>query len=125
LKESGDLVDVIIDCAGYETPLNDALKVVKDQGQVVVMAVHRPDGIFQIDLRTFYMKSLTLKGMKSSLLNTAQTTEFLDYLSGKFDDGRFEGPESVDQVRLTDEEAVHQVLRDVVKRSGDRTVIVP
>jgi NADPH:quinone reductase len=126
LKSAGDLnsIDVLIDCAGYEAPLNDALKGMKPGSQVVVMAVHRPDGLFQIDLRTFYMKAMTLKGLKSSALNSIQVKELLDYLAAKFDDGIFVGPKSINQVALKDEAAVHQALKDVTTRSGDRTVIV-
>jgi len=126
LKNAGDFnsLDIIIDCAGHEAPLNDALKAIKDKGQVVVMAVHRRDGIFGIDLRSFYMKALTLKGLKSSLLNGVQVKEFLDYLAGKFDDGTFDGPQNLKQVDLKDEAGVYQALRDTEAKSGDRNVIV-
>lgn len=127
LKKAGDFgsIDILIDCAGYEAPLNDAIKGMKDNGQVVVMAVHRPDGLFSIDLRTFYMKSLTMKGLKSSMLNATQVKEFLDHLATKFDDGSFEGPKSIGQVKLHDEAAVHKALSEVTQRSGDRVVILP
>jgi len=126
LKDAGDFgsIDTIIDCAGWEAPLNDGLKAMKDKGQVVVMAVHSPDGIFKIDLRSFYMKALTLRGLKSSVLNGLQVKEMLDYLAAKFDDGTFDGPRTLNQVRLMDEAAVHQALKDTESKSGNRNVIV-
>jgi NADPH:quinone reductase len=127
LKEAGDLnaIDVLIDCAGYEAPLNDAIKGMKGNGQVVVMAVERPDGMFSIDLRSFYVKALSLKGMSSGSLNGVQAKELFDYLSGKFDDGSFKGPQSVGQVEMKDEEGVHKALKNATTRSGGRIVIVP
>jgi NADPH:quinone reductase-like Zn-dependent oxidoreductase len=72
LKASGDFgkIDVLINCVGYEDPLNDALKAMCDQGRIVVMAAHRLDGRFSIDLRTFYMK-----GLKSSIMNESEVKE--------------------------------------------------
>ena len=70
LKSFGDFekVDVLVDCAGCEDLLNDALEVMRDQGRDVIMAVHRPDGRFNIDLRTFCMKFLVVKELKSSMM---------------------------------------------------------
>jgi len=124
VKNAGDSLNIVVDCAGYEAPLNDALKVMKEGGQVVVMAVHRPDGIFGIDLRSFYLKALTLKGLKSSILNAVQVKDMLDYLAAKFDDGTFDGHKNVNQVRLKNEAEVHQALKDTESRLGDRYVIV-
>ena len=127
LKSSGDLgkIDLLVDCAGYEEPLNDALKGMRDQGRVVVMAVHRPDGRFSIDLRTFYMKSLVMKGLKSSMMNEAEVKEMLDYLSGKYDNGTMEPPRTVGTVSMKDLGEVHKALGAVMTRSNDRTVILP
>ena len=127
LKASGEFgkIDVLVDCAGYEDPLNDALKAMRDQGRVVVMAVHRPDGQFSIDLRTFYMKSLVMKGLKSSALNAAEVKEMLDYVSGKYDNGTIEPPKKVATVSMWDLEEVHKALEVAAARSQDRIVILP
>lgn len=127
LKSSGDFgkIDVLVDCAGYEDPLNDALKAMRDQGRVVVMAVHRPDGRFNIDLRTFYMKSLVMKGLKSSIMKETEVKEMLDYLSGKYDSGLIEPPKKVGAVPMKDLGAVHKALGAVTTRSQDRIVILP
>ena len=127
LKDSGHFgkIDVLIDCAGYEDPLNDALKAMRDQGRVVVMAVHRPDGRFSIDLRTFYMKSLVMKGLKSSVMNESEVKEMLDYLSEKYDSGSIEPPKKVGAVSMNDLAEVHKALAAVTTRSQDRIVIVP
>ena len=126
LKASGDFgkIDVVVDCAGYEDPLNDALKAMRDQGRVVVMAVHRSDGRFSIDLRTFYMKSLVMKGLKSSVLNETEVKEMLDYLSGKYDNGSIEPPKKVGTVSMKDLGEVHRALTAVTTRSQDRIVIL-
>ena len=115
----------MVDCAGYEDPLNDALKAMRDQGRVVVMAVHRSDGRFSIDLRTFYMKSLVMKGLKSSVLNETEVKEMLDYLSGKYDNGSIEPPKKVGTVSMKDLSEVHRALTAVTTRSQDRIVILP
>lgn len=127
MKASGDFgkIDVVVDCAGYEDPLNDALKAMRDQGRVVVMAVHRSDGRFSIDLRTFYMKSLVMKGLKSSVLNETEVKEMLDYLSGKYDNGSIEPPKKVGTVSMKDLGEVHRALTAVTTRSQDRIVILP
>ena len=127
LKSSGDFgkIDVLVDCAGYEDPLNDALKAMRDQGRVVVMAVHRPDGQFNIDLRTFYMKSLVMKGLKSSIMKEVEVKEMLDYLSGKYDNGTIEAPKKVGTVSMLDLEEVHKALEAATTRSNDRIVILP
>lgn len=127
LKASGDFgkVDVLIDCAGYEDPLNDALKAMRDQARVVVMAAHRSDGRFSIDLRTFYMKSLVMKGLKSSIMNETEVKEMLDYLSARYDNGSIEPPKKVGAVALSDLPAVCKALAAVTTRSQDRIVILP
>ena len=127
LKSSGDFgkIDVLVDCAGYEDPLNDALKAMRDQGRVVVMAVHRPDGRFNIDLRTFYMKSLVMKGLKSSVMKEVEVKEMLDYLSGKYDSGTIEAPSKIGTVSMCDVEGVHKALETATTRSNDRIVILP
>lgn len=127
LKSSGDFgkIDVLVDCAGYEDPLNDGLKAMRDQGRVVVMAVHRPDGRFGIDLRTFYMKSLVMKGLKSSIMNEAEVKEMLDCLSGKYDNGTIEPPKKVGTVSMKDLGEVCKALEAATTRSNDRIVILP
>lgn len=127
LKASGDFgkIDVSIDCAGYEDPLNDSLKAMRDQGRVVVMAAHRPDGQFSVDLRTFYMKSLVMKGLKSSVMNESEVKEMLDYLSGRYDNGSMEPPKEVKAVPIKDLTEVHKALAAVTTRSQDRIVILP
>lgn len=127
LKSSGDFgkIDVLVDCAGYEDPLNDALKAMRDLGRVVVMAVHRPDGRFSVDLRTFYMKSLVMKGLKSSIMNAVEVKEMLDYLSGKYDNGTIEPPKKVGTVSMKDVEEVCKALEAATTRSNDRIVILP
>lgn len=127
LKASGDFgkIDVLVDCAGYEDPLNDALKTMRDHGRAIVMAVHRSDGRFSIDLRTFYMKSLVMKGLKSSLLNAAEVKEMLDYVSAKYDNGTIEPPKKVETVSMQDLGEVHKALGAATTRSQDRIVILP
>lgn len=127
LKASGDFgkIDVLIDCAGYEDPLNDALKTMRDQGRVIVMAAHRSDGRFSIDLRTFYMKSLVMKGLKSSIMNEFEVKEMLDRLSVKYDSGSIEPPKKVKTVLMNDIVEVHRALAAVTTRSQDRIVILP
>ena len=127
LKASGDFgkIDVLVDCAGYEDPLNDALKGMRDQGRVVVMAVHRPDGRFSLDFRTFYMKSLVMKGLKSSAMNSVEVKEMLDYLSDKYDNGTIEPPTKVGAVSMRDLGEVHKALEVAAARSQDRIVILP
>ena len=127
LKSSGDFgkIDVLVDCAGYEDPLNDALRTMRDQGRVIVMAVHRPDGRFSVDFRTFYMKSLVMKGLKSSSMKEAEVKEMLDYLSGKYDDGTIEPPKKIGTVSMKDLGEVHKALEVAAARSNDRIVILP
>ena len=76
LKSSGEFgkIDVLVDSTGYEDALNDALKAMRDQGRVVVVAVHRPDGRSNIDLREFYMKSLVMKGEACEESKTEEST---------------------------------------------------
>ena len=126
LKASGDFgkIDVVIDCAGYDDPFNDALKAMRDLGRVVVMAVHRPDGRFSIDLRTFYMKSLVMKGLKSSVMDGNEVKQMLDYLSVRYDNGSMRAPK-VGTVSMDDLEKVHGALVAVTTRSQDRIVILP
>ena len=127
LKASGDFgkIDVLIDCAGYEDPLNDALKAMRDQGRVIVMAAHRSDGRFSIDLRTFYMKSLVMKGLKSSIMNETEVKEMLDYLSERYNNRSIDPPKKVGTVEMRDLPAVCKALAAVTTRSQDRIVILP
>ncbi|KAA1476040.1 GroES-like protein [Dentipellis sp. KUC8613] len=121
-------VDVLLDCAGYEDPFNDALGAMNDSGsgRVVVMAVHRKDGMFQVDLRTLYMRALKLLGMKSSMLSQPEVKEVLDYVAGKFDRGEFTVEGKVAEVSMWDEEKVREALDKVLKgTAGGRTVFVP
>ncbi|KAG9312429.1 chaperonin 10-like protein [Chiua virens] len=121
-------VDVLLDCAGYDQPFNDAvLTMVPDgTGRVVVMAVHAKDGLFPVNLRAFYTKSLTLKGMSSSILDAPQVKTFLDWLAGKIDSGAFQGPQSTNTVDLQDMGAVTGALKEILTRSSHaRSVIVP
>ena len=115
----------MVDCAGYEDPFNDALKAMRDQGRVIVMAVHRPDGRFSVDLRTLYMKSLVMKGLKSSIMKEFEVKEMLDYLSGKYDNGTIEAPKRVGTVSMKDLDEVHKALTAATTRSNDRIVILP
>lgn len=121
-------IDVVLDCAGYERPLNDALFTMTPSGtgRVIVMAVHPKDGLFSINLRTFYTKALTLKGMKSSILGPVEVKAFMDELASKIDGGVFEGPNGVNVVDIRDIDAVRASLREVLMRSSlVRSVIVP
>ncbi|EIW74178.1 GroES-like protein [Coniophora puteana RWD-64-598 SS2] len=121
-------IDVLLDCAGYEEPFNDAVGTMtpRGTGRVVVMAVHRPDGQFSMDLRAFYTRALTLKGLKSSMLDAREIKQVLDVLAQKFDSGAFEGPSEVRQVDMGDVGAVRAALREVTERSSAvRSVIVP
>lgn len=95
-------------------------------GRVVVMAVHAKDGLFPINLRSFYTKALTLKGMKSSLLNSVEIKTFLDLLAAKIDSGTFQGPQAVNTVDIKDMPAVTGALKEILTRSSHlRSVIVP
>lgn len=121
-------IDVLLDCAGYETPFNDALFTMTPvgTGRVVVMAAHAKDGLFPINMRTFYTKALTMKGMKSSMLDSSEIKEFLDELSSKIDSGAFEGPKEVKPVNMEDIDAVRAALQEILTRSAHvRPVIVP
>lgn len=121
-------IDVLLDCAGYEQPFNDALATMTPDGsgRVVVMAVHAKDGFFPIDMRTFYTKALVLKGMKSSILNSAEIKAFLDMLSKQIDNDVFQGPQAVTTVDIKDTIAVTGALKDILTRSSPvRSVIVP
>ncbi|KIJ62496.1 hypothetical protein HYDPIDRAFT_94432 [Hydnomerulius pinastri MD-312] len=121
-------IDVLLDCAGYEQPVNDAIFTMTPNGtgRVVVMAVHAKDGMFPINMRTFYTKALTMKGMKSSILGSAEIKEFLDMLAAKIDNGAFEGPKAVNTVDLKDIDAVTGALKEILTRSSHvRSVIVP
>jgi len=121
-------VDVLLDCAGYEQPFNDALFTLTPSGtgRVVVMAVHAKDGMFPINMRTFYTKALTLKGMKSSILGPDEVKEFLDMLAAKIDNGAFEGPKEVKAIAMGDINEVTGALNQILKRSSHiRSVIIP
>ena len=121
-------IDVLLDCAGYERPFNDALFTMTPvgTGRVVVMAAHAKDGMFPINLRTFYTKALTLKGMKSSILNSLEVKAFLDELASKIDNGVFEGPKGVKTVEMRDIGVVRDALKEILTRSAHiRSVIVP
>ena len=121
-------IDVVLDCAGYEHSFNDALSTMtpNGSGRVVVMAVHAKDGLFPIDMRTFYTKALTLKGMLSSILDSAETKAFLDLLAAKIDSGAFQGPQAVSTVDIKDMPAVTGALKEILTRSSHlRSVIVP
>ena len=121
-------IDVLLDCAGYENPFNDALFTMtpNGSGRVVVMAVHAKDGLFPINMRTFYTKALTLRGMKSSILNPAEIKAFLDLLAEKIDSGVLQGPRAVTTVDIKDTLAVTGALKEILTRSSHvRSVIVP
>lgn len=121
-------IDVLIDAAGHEAPFNDALPTVKGDGtaRAVVMAVHNKDGKFAIDLRTFYLKALTLKGLKSNQLTQAEVKQALDYIAARYDEGKFIAPLPPKEVKMTDEEQVHAALKEALTLSAElRTVVVP
>ncbi|KAG6329450.1 hypothetical protein ID866_9639 [Astraeus odoratus] len=121
-------IDVLLDCAGYERPFNDALFTMTPAGtgRVVVMAVHAKDGMFPINLRAFYTKALTLKGMKSSMLGPLEIRAFLDDLAAKIDQGIYEGPKAVKTVDMRDMDGVYSALKEILTRSSHiRSVIVP
>jgi len=121
-------IDVLLDCAGYEHPFNDALFTMtpNGSGRVVVMAVHAKDGLFPINMRTFYTKALTLRGMKSSILNSTEIKAFLDLLAEKIDGGVLQGPQAVTTVDIKDTLAVTGALKEILTRSSHvRSVIVP
>lgn len=121
-------IDVLLDCAGYEQPFNDAVFTMTPDGsgRVVVMAVHAKDGLFPIDLRAFYTKALTLKGMSSGILDSIEIKAFLDMLAAKIDSGTLQGPKEVNTVDIEDMSAVNEALKDILTRSSHvRSVIVP
>ena len=121
-------VDVLLDCAGYEQPFNDAVLTMTPNGtgRVVVMAVHAKDGLFPVNLRAFYTKALTLKGMSSSILGSADVKAFLDMLAAKIDNGTFQGVQTVNPVDIKDISAVTVALKEVLTRSSHvRSIIIP
>jgi len=121
-------IDVLLDCAGYDQPFNDAVSTMTPNGtgRVVIMAVHSKDGMFPIDLRTFYTKALTLKGMKSSILGPLEVKKVLDDLAEKIDGGLLEGPKEVNEVDMTNMDAVKGALQEILTRASHRrSVIVP
>ena len=121
-------IDVLLDCAGYDQPFNDAVLTMTPDGtgRVVVMAVHAKDGLFPVNLRAFYAKALTLKGMSSSILGSADVKAFLDLLADKIDCGAFQGPQAVNTVDIKDMAAVTTALKEILTRSSHvRSVIVP
>ncbi|KAG1734883.1 chaperonin 10-like protein [Suillus paluster] len=121
-------IDVLLDCAGYDQPFNDAIFTMtpNGSGRVVIMAVHAKDGIFPMDLRTFYTKALTLKGMKSSILGPLEVKKVLDELARKIDSGLLEGPKEVKEVDLRNMDAVKGALQEILTRASHvRSVVVP
>ncbi|KAF8435473.1 chaperonin 10-like protein [Boletus edulis BED1] len=126
-EDLSNKIDVLLDCAGYERPFNDALSTMTPDGsgRVVVMAVHSKDGLFPISMRTFYTKALTIKGMMSSILSSIEIKAFLDLLSQKIDSGVFQGPQAVVTVDIKDALAVTGALKEVLTSSHVRSVIIP
>ncbi|KAG1824119.1 chaperonin 10-like protein [Suillus variegatus] len=121
-------IDVLLDCAGYEQPFNDALFTMTPNGtgRVVVMAVHAKDGLFPISMRTFYTKALTLKGMLSSILGPLEVKEVLDNLAKKIDSGLLEGPKEVKEVDMKNMDTVKGALQEILTRASHvRSVIIP
>ncbi|KAG6372473.1 chaperonin 10-like protein [Boletus reticuloceps] len=126
-EDLSNKIDVLLDCAGYERPFNDALFTMtpNGSGRVVVMAVHSKDDLFPINMRTFYTKALTIKGMKSSILSSIEIKAFLDLLSEKIDSGVFQGPQAVVTVDIKDTLAVAGALKEILTRSSHvRSVFV-
>ncbi|KAG2038801.1 chaperonin 10-like protein [Suillus americanus] len=121
-------IDVLLDCAGYDQPFNDAIFTMTPNGtgRVVVMAVHAKDELFPINLRSFYTKALTLKGLRSSILGQLEVKEVLDDLAKKIDSGLLEGPKEVNEVDMRNMENVKGALQDILTRASHvRSVIVP
>jgi NADPH:quinone reductase-like Zn-dependent oxidoreductase len=121
-------IDVLLDCAGYDQPFNDAVFTMtpKGTGRVVIMAVHAKDGMFPVDMRTFYTKALTLKGMRSSILGPLEVKKVLDDLARKIDGGLLEGPKEVKEVDMTNMETVKGALQEILTRASHvRSVIIP
>ncbi|KIK35554.1 hypothetical protein CY34DRAFT_812044 [Suillus luteus UH-Slu-Lm8-n1] len=121
-------IDVLLDCAGYDQPFNDAVFTMTPNGtgRVVVMAVHAKDGMFPINLRPFYTKALTLKGMLSSILGPEEVKGVLDDLAKKIDSGLLEGPKEVNEIDMGDMGAVKGALQEILTRASHvRSVIIP
>jgi NADPH:quinone reductase-like Zn-dependent oxidoreductase len=121
-------IDVLLDCAGYDQPFNDAVFTMTPNGtgRVVVMAVHAKDGMFPINLRPFYTKALTLKGMLSSILGPEEVKGVLDDLAKKIDTGLLEGPKVVNEIDMRDMGAVKGALQEILTRASHvRSVIIP
>ncbi|KAG1846012.1 hypothetical protein F4604DRAFT_1817632 [Suillus subluteus] len=77
------------------------------------------DGLFPVNLRSFYTKALTLKGMKSSILGPLEVKEVLDDLAKKIDSGLLEG-------RRRNMDNVKGALQEILTRASHvRSVIVP
>lgn len=121
-------IDVLLDCAGYDQPFNDAIFTMTPNGtgRVVVMAVHAKDGLFPINLRTFYTKALTIKGMLSSILGPLEVKAVLDTLAKKIDSGLLEGPKEVKEVDMRDMDTVKGALQEILTRASHvHSVIIP
>ena len=121
-------IDVLLDCAGYEQPFNEAVLTMTPNGtgRVVVMAVHAKDGLFPVNLRAFYTKALTLKGMTPNNLSAADVKAFLDVLAAKINNGTFQVAQTVNSVNIKDMTAVTAALKEVLALSSlVRSTIVP
>ncbi|KAG9312430.1 chaperonin 10-like protein [Chiua virens] len=121
-------IDVLLDCAGFDQPFNDAVltMIPNGTGRVVVMAVHAKDGLFPVDLRAFYTKSLTLKGLTPNILDEVEIKAVLDWIADKIDNGEFKGPHAVNTVDIKDMGAVTGALTEALTHSVPvRSVILP
>lgn len=117
-------INVLIDTAGYEAPFNDAIASMAAHcnGRVVVMAAHRPDGRFNLDLRTLYSRGLTMKGLSSGSTGPKENAAILSQIAAKFDHATYV-PGMVDDVEF-DASAVQQAMSQVWTRSINRAVVI-
>jgi NADPH:quinone reductase-like Zn-dependent oxidoreductase len=121
------LLDVIIDCSGQEVPVNAALSLLSPGGhsRLIMMATANQTGKFNIDMRTLYMKSVTLKGLSSNVLNGVQVAKALDGVRRGFEEGLYHtGDRSrVDEVELVKgSELLQNALQKSIS-SGRRLVL--
>lgn len=63
------------------------------------MTVHRPDGRFSVDIRTFCVKSLVIEGTE---VEHSEVGEVLDRLPNEYDSGTTELPREVGTVSMKD-----------------------
>lgn len=86
-----ECLDVIIDCTGQETLVNSGISLLSPTGnsRLIMMATSNPSGQFTIDMRSLYVRSITLKGLSSNVLDETKVAEVLESIAKGFQDGTY------------------------------------